>query len=133
MLGSTIFSLIWTVGLAAAANDRLPGMAWLATMAVLCWLAVFIVALPGAGIVFSLLWPITRRRTAAAWWVCIIAGATMGIILAPLASPKLHSATWTQLCVFALAGAALAAFYLILANRLGRDARSAVTPSVPRA
>ena len=44
----------------------------------------------------------------------------MGVVLAPLASPKLHGATVIQLCIFALTGAGVAAIYLAITNRLGR-------------
>ena len=120
MLGSTVFSLIWSAALVIAAHNRLPGMTWLAMFTLLCWFGVFVIALPGAGLTLSLLWPITRRGTAAARWLCIIAGATMGVVLAPLASPKLHGATVIQLCIFALTGAGVAAIYLAITNRLGR-------------
>lgn len=128
MLGSTIFALIWSATLAVAAGDRMPGIAWLATLAAICWLGVFIIALPGAGIVFSLLWPITRRMTTAAKCVCIGAGATSGIIFAPLSSPKLHGASIYQLCVFALTGAAIAVIYLVIIVRLAGSSNPASPP-----
>ena len=133
MVGSTAISLIWTTALGIAAGDRLPGLTWLVTLAVLFWLGVFIVALPSAGVILSLLWPVTRRGTVAANWICILAGAAMGIILAPLASPKLHGTTLLQLAAFAVAGAAIAASYLVIANRLSRDSQPAIKPFVPEA
>jgi hypothetical protein len=125
MLGSTIFSLIWSATLAVAAGDRMPGIAWLATLAAICWLGVFIIALPGAGVAFSLLWPITRRMTTAAKCICIGAGATIGIIFAPLSSPKFHGASIYQLCVFALTGAAIAVIYLAIIARFAGSTNSA--------
>jgi len=115
---ATFFSLVWTAALAVAADGVVPGMTWLATMALLCWLGVFIVALPGAGMMLSLLWPVTRRGTPAAHIICLLAGFTLGVIVAPLASPDLHGATALQLAVFALTGAAVSACYLLIANRL---------------
>jgi len=76
------------------------------------------VALPGAGLLFSLLWPVTRRRSAATGPLCIVAGASLAVLLAPLASPKFHGATWLQLGVFACAGATIGASYFLLAKRL---------------
>jgi ABC-type Fe3+-siderophore transport system permease subunit len=90
-------------------------------LAVLCWLSTFAITLPSAAIVFSLLWPVTRRRTAAATWLCLTAGAATGILLAPLTSPKLHGTSPLQLATFALIGAAVAALYRVLLNRLSRD------------
>lgn len=133
MLGSTIFSLMWTAMLAAAADARLPGMLWLVTLSVLFWLSAFLVAFPGAGFVLSLLWPLTRRRTVAAKWICVIACATMGVILAPLANARLQGTTWLQLLVFALIGTAVAALYLLILDRLSRDARPKIAPPNPAA
>lgn len=120
MLGSTIFALIWSVLLANAAGVQTVGMARLATLAMIFWLGVFVVSLPSAGIVLTLLWPITRRRTQAAGWLCIIAGATLGIVLAPIASPEFRGTTGLQLSVFGLTGAAIAAIYLFLTKRSDR-------------
>jgi hypothetical protein len=131
MVGSTAFSLIWTTALGVEAADRLPGLTWLVTMAALFWLAVFIIALPSAGIILSVLWPVTRRGTVAANWICILAGATMGIILAPMASPKLQGTTLLQLAIFAVTGAGISASYLIIANRLSRDTHAASQSPVP--
>ncbi|MFA5970073.1 MAG: hypothetical protein WC816_12635 [Sphingomonas sp.] len=131
MLGSTVFSIILTTALAITANHRLPGAAGLATLAALFWLGVFIVALPGAGIVLTLLFPITRRRTSTANSICLIAGATTGVILAPVASLKFHGASALQIGVFALAGIAIAGFYLIIGGRLSRDGRVPVKPPMP--
>jgi hypothetical protein len=128
MVGSTAFSLIWTTAAAVATGDRIPGLTWLVSMAVFSWLGVFIITLPSAGIVLSLLWPVTRRGTMAATWICILAGATIGIILAPLASPKLHGTTLLQLTIFMITGAAVAASYLVIANRLSRGAQPAKKP-----
>ena len=122
-LGSTILSLTWIARLAIAVGDRSPGLSWFVTLAVLCWLTLFISTLPSAGLVFSLLWPVTRNRTAATGPLCIIAGASVGILLAPLASPKFHGATLTQLSMFAFIGATIGAIYFVFAKNLGRAER----------
>ncbi|MET3712975.1 hypothetical protein ABIC65_003694 [Sphingomonas trueperi] len=121
MLAATLFSLLWTTTLGITTGVRAPGLTWLATMGVVFWLGIFVVALPSAAIVLSLLWPVTRRRTAVAGWICLIAGAATGIVLAPLASPKLHGATPLQLAAFALIGMAVSALYRILLRRLDRN------------
>jgi len=121
MLGATLFAVLWTTMLGIHAGVRSPGPTWLAMLAVLCWLSTFAITLPSAAIVFSLLWPVTRRRKAAAAWLCLVAGATTGILLAPVASPKLHGASPLQLLTFALIGAGVAAIYCILLRRLGRS------------
>ncbi|WEK47529.1 MAG: hypothetical protein P0Y56_04345 [Candidatus Andeanibacterium colombiense] len=130
MAGSTAFSLIWTTAMAVAMGDRLPGLTWLVTMAVLFWLGAFLIALPSAGIVLSLLWPVTRRGTVAGNRICIVAGGATGLILAPLASPKMHGATLLQLAVFAVIGAGIAAAYVGMADRLGRGPRSIIEPAI---
>lgn len=121
LLGATLFAVLWTAALGISAGARSPGPTWLATLAVAFWLGTFVIMLPSAAIVFSLLWPVTRRRTAAAGWICLIAGAATGILLAPLASPKLHGTTPLQLATFAVIGAGVAGLYRVLLNRLGRD------------
>ncbi|MGN7999519.1 hypothetical protein [Sphingomonas sp. 22176] len=131
MLGATLFAVLWTTMLGIHAGARSPGPTWLAMLAVLCWLSTFAITLPSAAIVFSLLWPATRRRTAAAGWICLIAGAATGILLAPLASPKLHGATPLQLAAFTLIGAGVAALYRILLNQLDRGGSSAGGISSP--
>jgi hypothetical protein len=119
MLGSTVFSLIWTVTLAVAANGQVPRLVMLG---ILFWLGVFMIALPAAGFALSLLFPIVRRQTFVANCICLVAGATTGIILAPLGSAKLHGATLLQICTFAFTGAAVAGFYLIIGRRLNGGA-----------
>lgn len=133
MLGATLFTVLWTTTLGISAGVRSPGLSWLAMLAVACWLGAFLLMLPSAAIVLSLLWPVTRRRTAAAGWICLIAGATTGIVVAPLASPKLHGATPLQLAASALLGAGVAALYRIVLNRLGRNAGLAKGVSGPTA
>ncbi|OWK31805.1 hypothetical protein SPMU_01240 [Sphingomonas mucosissima] len=120
MLGSTVFALIWTIALSTAPGGHFLGLTWLVTMAVLLWLSVFMIALPSAGLVLSLLWPVTRRGSAAANGICMLAGAVMGMILAPLASPQMLGTTAIQLTVFAAVGAVVAASYVVIANRLSR-------------
>lgn len=109
------------------------GLTWLVTLAAAFWLPMFTIALPSAGMILTLLWPVTRRGTVAANWICILAGATMGIILAPLASPKLLGTTMLQFTAFAVSGVAIAASYLLVANRLNRDAHPASSPPIPTA
>lgn len=121
LLGATLFAVLWTTALGITAGVRSPGLTWLAMLAVACWLGTFMLMLPSAAIVFSLLWPVTRRRTAAAGWICLVAGAATGILLAPLASPKLHGTTPLQLAAFAAIGAGVAALYRVLLKRLGRS------------
>lgn len=131
MLGSTVFSLIWTTALAVTANSRLPGSAWLAEVACIFWLGFFMIDLPSAGFVLSLLFPITLRRTAIANSICLGAGATMGVILAPLASPKFHGATLLQILAFALIGAVIAGLYLMLVGWFSRNAGPITAPFTP--
>ncbi|WP_294250510.1 hypothetical protein [uncultured Sphingomonas sp.] len=121
MLGATLFEVLWTTMLGIHAGVRSPGPTWLAMLAMLCWLSTFAITLPSAAIVFSLLWPVTRRRTVAAGWICLVAGAATGILLAPLASPQLQGTTLLQLLTFALIGAGVAALYRVLLHRLGRS------------
>ncbi|WP_448663634.1 hypothetical protein ACG3SL_02865 [Sphingomonas sp. CJ20] len=121
-LGATLFSAIWTAGLVAAAGAKLPGLTWIATAAVLCWLTVFLFALPAGGLVLSFLFPVTRRRTMAANAICLIAGAMIGVVLAPLASPALRGASPLQIAAFALTGLVIAGAYLAIGHRLSRTA-----------
>lgn len=130
IFGSTIFSLLWTTILAIAANERMPGITWLVTLAALFWVAVFIVALPSAGLVFSMFWRVTRRKTVAANWICLLAGATTGIVMAPLASSKFQGTTLLQLLAFTLMGAGVAAIYLVILHRVERRTRVSVPPSI---
>ena len=128
MLGATISALLWAATVLITAQGRLPGWGWLATVTILFWLVMFCLALPAAGLVLSLLFPILRRRTAAANGICLLAGATTGLILAPLASAKLHGGTIPQLCLFALIGATVSGLYLLLCGRLARDVRATAHP-----
>lgn len=129
MASSTLFALIWTAALGIAADARLPGMTWLATMAMLSWLSIFIVALPSASMALTLLWPVTRRGTMAGNGICTLAGAATGLILAPLASPHVRGTTLLQLAMFATIGAAIAVLYLILIKRFGRNTLPGSTPT----
>jgi hypothetical protein len=131
MLGSTIVALVLTALLAVETIQRPIGPVWLATMAIAMWIGVFIVALPGAAIIFSVLWPVTRRRTAASKAVCLIAGTTGGIILAPLASTRMQGASVRQILLFAAIGAAVALIYLAVAARLGRRSSASIPVETP--
>lgn len=119
MLGSTIFALISTAAMAVLARAPMP-MSWFAAVALACWFTIFLFALPGAAIVFSLLWPATRRGTAAGAWICVIAGAASGIMLAPLGTSG--GATWMQIALLGLTGAGIGALYVALARRMVRNA-----------
>ncbi|MBO9623116.1 MAG: hypothetical protein J7500_10435 [Sphingomonas sp.] len=117
MLTSTLFALIWTAATGFAASGRVPSVAWLAALAPLFWITVFLFALPSAAIVLSVLWPVTRRGTRAGGWICMIAGAATGIAVSPLASPGGLGAGWMQMGVFAATGATLSGLYLLMARR----------------
>ena len=130
MAGATIFSLVWTAALGLAAAEQWRGLLWLASMSVLFWLGAFMIALPSAGIVFSVFWPVIRRRTAAANCICVLSGATMGLILAPMASSDGRGASLLQLAIFAALGATIAGSYLVIVNRLGRKAGVVVDPAI---
>jgi len=128
LLGSTIFALISAVAIAAL--TRVPlSMTWFAWIAIACWFAAFLVALPGTAIMFSLLWPVTRRGTAAGAWLSVISGATLGIVLAPFASKGFVGTTWTQILLFAFIGAAFGALYVLFSRRLTQSSPS--RPKVP--
>ena len=122
MVGATAFSTILATTFGMASGGRMLG---LLTLAVACWLTVVIFTLPSAGLILTLLWPVTRRGTAAGNGIGILACATMGIILAPLANPKLLGATMLQLAVFAGAGAVIAVLNLVIVDRLGRAGQAA--------
>jgi hypothetical protein len=116
-LGSTIFTLIWTAAMVTLTQASLPA-GWLAGVLIASWIAVFMMALPGAAIVFSLLWPATRHGSVAGMWICVIAGAALGIVLAPLASPNWTGASLRQIALFAVTGAAFGGLYVACARRL---------------
>jgi len=125
MLGSTIIALGWTATLAVAADDRLPGVAWLATLAMVCWLGVFAIALPCAAIILSLLWPATRRGSPVARGACFVALMLTGALLAPLGSPNMQDASILQRLSFALMGLLVAGCYLSILGRLAGRMHSA--------
>ena len=131
MLGATIVALVLTALLAVESIQRPMGPAWLAAMAIAMWIGVFVLALPSAAIIFSVLWPVTRRRTAASNAVCLIAGATGGIILAPLASSKMQGASIGQILLFAAIGATVALIYLAVAARLGHWSSASILVEIP--
>jgi hypothetical protein len=117
MLGSTIFALISTAAIAVLARAPMS-VSWFAVIALACWFTVFLFALPGAAIVFSLLWPATRQGTAAGAWICVIAGAALGIVLAPFGTS--NGATWMQMALPGLTGAVIGVLYVALARRMAR-------------
>ena len=125
ILGSTILSLLVTVGLAVSTMSRPMGPAWLAGMAIATWIGVFVIALPAMAIMLSVLWPVTRKGNAASSAICLIGGATAGIVLAPLASARMHGASLKQILFFAATGAALAMIYLVIVRRIGREPSAA--------
>lgn len=134
MIGSTLLALGMTAWLVIATGGRPLGASWFAMLAAGFWLTAFLFTLPGAGVAFSLLWPVTRRGSALGAGLCIAAGAGLGAVLAPLANPTIQDATWGQIGGFALAGVAVAAIYLLLAKQLRRttarsDASRAQEPS----
>jgi hypothetical protein len=131
MLGSTVVALVFTAWLALETVERPMGTTWLGTMAIATWIGVFITALPGAAIILSILWPVTRRQTAASNAICLIGGATGGIILAPLASSRMQGASLSQILLFATIGAAFALIYLFSAATLGRRSSTTVPAETP--
>lgn len=91
------------------------------------WLAIGLLAVPAAAVVLSLLWPVTRRGTTAARWVCVTAGVTAGILLAPLSSKGMQGASPKQMLVFAAIGVVVAGVYCLTVARLGRPRRPIAT------
>ena len=84
------------------------------------WLGVALIAVPMAALVLSLLWPVTRHGTAGGRWVCVTAGITAGLLLAPVASKGWHGASPKQMLIFALTGAVVAGLYGALLVRFAR-------------
>jgi hypothetical protein len=97
-------------------------------MTIVIWFGVFMIALPGAAIILSMLWPVTRRRTPASTVLCLLAGAAGGIILAPIASKGI-GASAKQILFFALIGVVISLMYRIVAARLGRHDTVVMAPS----
>lgn len=126
-LGATIFSIIFLFMILLQGGSHVPGLPWLMIVLLACWFGVFILALPAAGLFFSLLWPVTRRRTPAAGVICVIAGVAIGAILAPMASTRHHDASLGQLAVFATTGMFIAIAYVVIGNRLSRDVAAGVS------
>lgn len=129
MLGSTVFAVLTAIAIAILSGGSLPGGAWLVWLAIASWFAAFILALPGAAILFSLLWPTTRHGTAAGIWLCVIGGAMVGILAAPLASARHVSASPKQMVLFAVTGAAFGLLYVFFARRLARSSGPQRAPS----
>lgn len=118
MLGATFVTIIITIWMTIETFQRPMESSLLATLAIAIWFGVFLYALPGAAIIFSLLWPVTRRRTKASNAICLMAGATIGIILAPTASSNMQDASVRQILLFAAIGAVVALIYLLMAAKL---------------
>lgn len=119
MLGATIFALVSTAAIAVLARAPIPANLF-AAVTLACWFLVFFFALPSAAIVFSLLWPATRRGTAAGAWICILAGATLGIVLAPFGTKDPGGTTWVHIALLGLTGAMIGALYVGLSRRMAR-------------
>lgn len=115
-LGSTLFAL-FSIGLVVALGS-IPSLTWAVGVTVAVWIAIFLIALPGTAILFSLLWPVTRHGTRASAWICVIAGATLGVVLAPFSNPGLAGASASQIGLLAVTGAMLGALYVLFAARL---------------
>jgi hypothetical protein len=120
MVGSTVFALISTVAIAILARVPIP-VSLLASVTLACWFLVFFFSLPGAAILFSLLWPSTRRGTPAGAWICVIAGATLGVVLAPFGAKHPGGATLMQIALLGLTGAMIGALYVLFARRMARS------------
>jgi hypothetical protein len=124
MLGATILSLGTGMIFMIDPGVRMQGAPVILTLTAFIWLAIFIVAMPGAGIAFSLLWPITRRMTTEAKAICVLAGVTTGIVFASTANLQ-HHVTVKELGFFMLAGATIAVIYLVIVDRItGEPKRS---------
>lgn len=95
----------------------------IAVLSSLVWAGTFLIAFPTSGLAFSLLWPVTRHRRAGVETLCIVAGATLGIVLAPIGSEDMASPSGIQLLTFALIGAATGGAYVSLLRQ--RPARAA--------
>ena len=130
MAGAVIFALVYTAAWAPELVEQWRGPVWLAAVVAYCWFGTFMIALPSAGIVFSVFWPVIRRGTVAANCICILAGVTMGVFLASLVSSATRGGALLQLAIFAAIGATIAVSYLVIVNRLGRKAGLVVDPAV---
>jgi hypothetical protein len=124
IIGSTVFALGWGIALTVVAGGTGLPLTQLTLLTALCWLAVFIMALPAPSIVFSLLWPLTRHRTSASRWLCLAGAVATGVTLAPETSPGARGASPLQLVTFAAAACVVAGIYLMLT----RGARQAPAP-----
>jgi hypothetical protein len=120
LLGSTIVTLLSVAAMVLLAKGPLPGAGWLVGVTLACWFTIFILALPGVGITFTLLWPATRHGTAAGGWICVLAGATLGMVLAPLGAAGGNGATLTQIAALGGIGAVIGAVYVAFARRMAK-------------
>lgn len=98
-----------------------PGAMWLAGISSVIWLGTFLIALPAAGLVLTVAFPVTRKLTRPARIICLLAGATAGLMLAPIASYGRGVVTWLQLFAFAAVGIVVAGAYVATGLRLARD------------
>jgi cbb3-type cytochrome oxidase subunit 3 len=132
IIGSTVFALGWGIALTVAVGGNGLPLTQLTLLTALCWLAVFIMALPSAGIAFSLLWPLARHRTSASRWLCLAGAVATGVTLAPITSPGARGASPLQLVTFAAAACVVAGIYLML-TRGARQASASATNGVTAA
>lgn len=128
MVGSTVFALISTAAIAILARAPIPADL-LVSVTLACWFLVFFFSLPGAAILFSLLWPSTRRGTIAGAWICVIAGATLGVVVAPFGTKNPGGVTLLQIVLLGLTGAMIGALYVLFARKMARG--SNLRRSVP--
>ena len=118
--GSAVPALILPVLMLLTGQAMAIGLGGTVVVTLIVWLGVALMAVPAAALVLALLWPLTRRGTAGGRWVCVTAGITAGLLLAPLGSKGWHGASPTQMLIFALTGAVVAGLYGALLARFAR-------------
>src|SRR4051812_16551889 len=84
VIGSAIVTSGWTVALLIALHGRPVDPANIGLMSIAAWFGIGLIALPSAGLILSLLWPVTRRATIASGIVCVLAGMAAGLIVSPM-------------------------------------------------
>ena len=131
MLASTFFAVVLTIWYGIESRQPSVGFSLLAVIATAVWFSIFVLALPGEAIIFSVLWPVTRKRTATSNAICLVAGTTAGIILASGAGDGIPGSSPRQLLLFAGIGAVYALIYLTVAATLGRERPSAKSTQAP--
>lgn len=120
IVGSAVPALIPPVLMLLTGQAMAIGLGNTLVVTLIVWLGVALLTVPAAALVLSLLWPVTRRGTAGGRWICVTAGITVGLLLAPLASPKWQGASPRQMLIFALTGAVVAGLYGALLARFAR-------------